>query len=600
MNAKREPAKPKNLSALVDNAWSTFGDRVVLSHTKTADPDTWHGITASQVQEMVDAVARGLIANGVKPKDRVGIMSRTRYEWTILDFACWAAGAIPVPIYDTSSAEQVDWITSDAGISLVIVESADLKALVEKVAKGQSPITKVMVIDQGALDTLAKDGAKASEVDLAARKKLSKPGDLATIVYTSGTTGRPKGVRLTHANLLHHALHVPPELPEILCAPGASTLMFLTLAHSLARVIEVVCVAEGVHLGYAPDVTKLVANMSSFKPTFVLAAPRVFEKIYNSAETKATAGGKGKIFNWAAKQSIEYSESLDTPDGPGAALKVKHRIADALVLKKIRAVLGGAAQHAISGSAPLGARLGHFYRGLGLEVLEGYGLTETTAASHVNRVGRARIGTVGLPLSGIECKIAPDGEVLMRGEVLFDGYHHNPEATAEAVKKGWLHTGDLGSIDADGYLSITGRKKEIIVTAGGKNVAPAVLEDRVRAHPLVSQCVVVGDAKPFIGALLTLDPEALPGWLEANGLEPMSMEDAIAHPKVRDALDEAIESANGAVSRAESIRKYEVLAEEWSVMSGHVTPSMKLKRTQVLKDFAGDVDALYATAAARK
>ncbi len=596
MNASNDAALPQNITALIEDSWSKFSDRVIISHTKDSEPDVWIDLTAAQVHDQVNAVARGLIAHGVKPGDRIGLMSRTRFEWTILDFACWAAGAIPVPIYDTSSPEQVDWITSDAGIKLVVVESNELRKIALDVAKGQSPLKEVMVINEGALDKLAEDGAKASEDDLAKRKKHWKSGDLATIIYTSGTTGRPKGVEITHHNLMWHAVHVPTAIPEVLLAPGASTVMFLTLAHSLARVIELVCLNAGVRLGYTPDITKLVANMKTFQPSFVLGAPRVFEKIYNSAETKAAAGGKGKIFAWAAHQAIAYSEALDTASGPSGGLKIKHGIADALVLKKVRAVLGGNTEFAISGSAPLGERLGHFYRGLGLVVLEGYGLTETTAASHVNRPGNSRIGTVGVPLHGIECKIAPDGEVLMRGEPIFSGYHHNPEVTKEALKKGWLHTGDLGSIDGDGFLSITGRKKEIIVTAGGKNVAPAVLEDRLRAHPLVSQCIAVGDSKPFIGALITLDKEALPAWLSANGAEGMTPEEAMESPIVRDALDQAVETANQAVSRAESIRKYGVLAEDWTVMSGHITPTMKLKRSQALKDFATEIEALYATA----
>ncbi len=594
MSPRAASADPKNINALLERAWAKRPDAVVISHTRPESPDDWIDITASEALDMVNAVARGLIAKGVKVGERVGIMSRTRYEWTIFDLACWAAGAVPVPIYDTSSADQVDWITSDSEISLVMAENSDLRRTVESVATGQSPVREVLTIDSGALEELANAGAAVSEDDLAKRRASAKSKDLATIIYTSGTTGRPKGVRLTHGNLVHQAINVPGEVAEVLRAPGAQTLLFLTLAHSLARVVEVVCLTECVRLGYTPDVTKLVGNMASFRPSFVLAAPRVFEKIYNSAETKATAGGRGGIFRWAAAQGIAFAEAEDKGKvSPGLALK--YRIANALVLSKVKAVFGGNVTHAISGAAPLGARLGYFFRSLGIEVLEGYGLTETTAASHVNRPGKARIGSVGVPLPGLECKLSKDGEVLMRGPMLFDGYHRNPEATKEVLKRGWLHTGDIGTMDADGFLTITGRKKEIIVTAGGKNVAPAVLEDRLRAHPLVSQCVVVGDNKPFIGALITLDTEALPAWLEARQLGEMTPGEAALNTEVKAAIDEAVETANQQVSRAESIRRYRVLDVDWSVMSGHVTPSMKLKRTKVIEDHAADVADIYET-----
>jgi long-chain acyl-CoA synthetase len=458
----------------------------------------------------------------------------------------------------------------------------------------ESPLLAIEVIDRGAIPALVHDGARVSAEELASRTERPGPDDLATIIYTSGTTGRPKGVRLTHGNYIAHVAAVRKTVPDILFEEGASTVLFLTLAHSLARLVEVALVTSGTVIGFCPDAKKLVPYIGTFKPTLVLAVPRVFEKIYNAAEQRAAAGGKVKIFRWAAKQAIEYSEALDTAEGPSFLLKARHKIAYRLVLSKITALLGGRARWAISGSAPLGARLGHFYRGLGITVLEGYGLTETNAASHLNPQDKPKIGTVGPPLPGIEMKIADDGEVLMRGKQLFEGYHHNPEATAASIIDGWFYSGDIGSVDADGYLTITGRKKEIIVTAGGKNVAPAVLEDRLRGYPLVSQCVVVGDGKPFIGALITIDADALPGWLQGKGLPAMTIEEASQHAVVRDHIDKAVARANKAVSRAESIRKYDIVLEDFTVENGYLTPSLKLKRAQVIQDFAAEIEALYA------
>jgi len=593
MDAREKKALPQNISVMVDQAWARYSDRNLLSHTKPDNPSLWTHVTGAEARERVDAIAKGLVARGVAAGERVGIMARTRIEWTLLDFAIWAAGAIPVPLYDTSSAEQVDWITSDSDIRLLFVETREHLALAQDVAKGQSPLTDILCIDHGALDELVKKGVSVTDADLAARRNLATLDDLATIVYTSGTTGRPKGVRLTHFAYVRHSVGVAEQIPEVVLQEGASTVLFLTLAHSLARLVEVVLTSLGVQLGFCPDTAQLLPMLESFKPTLILGVPRVFEKVYNGAEQKAESGGKGGIFRWAARVSIAYSEALDTPEGPPKGLVLRHKIASRLVLHKIYDALGGNASWAISGSAPLGARLGHFFRGLGLTVLEGYGLTETNAASHVNLALHAKMGTVGPPLPGIEVKIADDGEILMRGDQLFEGYHHNPEATKAAFQDGWFLTGDLGSEDADGYLTITGRKKELIVTAGGKNVSPAVLEDRLRAHPLISQCVAVGDGRPFIGALVTLDEDALPGWLAAHGHPSMTLRDAITFQPVLDALDAAVEDANRAVSRAESIRKIRVLDGDFTVLNGYLTPSMKVKRSKILADFTKDIDKLY-------
>ena len=583
----------RNIPTMIHDAWVRHADRTVLRYTD--ESDAWHDLTGAEAQALVKAVAKGFIARGVEPGQTVAIMARTRYEWSIIDIALWSAGALPVPIYDTSSASQIDWITSDSEVSMIVVETAEHAALARKVAAdSESPLQTILVIDDGALDQLAAEGRAVDDVELARRIALAGHDDVATIIYTSGTTGRPKGVALTHFSYVRHTRGIQQELEPVLLSEGASTVLFMTLAHSLARLVEVVLLASGTVIGYCPDSRKLVPLLGTFKPTLLIAVPRVFEKVYNSAEQKAAAGGKVKIFRWAAKQAIDYSKAKGTSRGPSALLKLRHRIAYALVLSKIADVLGGNARWAISGSAPLGERLGHFYGGLGLHVMEGYGLTEVNAASHVNRPDVTKIGTVGKVLPGMEAKVADDGEILMRGDMLFTGYHHNPQATAATMVDGWFATGDIGTIDDEGFLTITGRKKEIIVTAGGKNVAPAVLEDRLRAYPLVSQCVVVGDGKPFIAALVTLDAEVLPGWLKGKDLPEMTVAEAAEHPVVREHLDRAVERANKAVSRAESIRKYDLLLDDFTVDNGYLTPSLKVKRASVLADYAERIESLYA------
>jgi long-chain acyl-CoA synthetase len=582
-----------NISRLLSERVARSGDQTLIE--RKAPDGTWEPMTAREFDAHVTAVAKGLVARGIEPGHAVGIMSRTRYEWTLLDFAVWAAGAVPVPLYETSSAEQVHWIISNAHVRLAVLET-DLHASVVDEVRGSLPeLADVLVIDRGAIAQLVADGTEVPDAEIARRRTLAAAADVATIIYTSGTTGRPKGVELSHGNFVDLALNAIAELGEQVCPPGSRTLLFMPLAHVFARFIEVLVVPAGAILGHTPDAKTLVPDFGTFRPTFILSVPRVFEKVYNSAEQKAAEGGKRGIFQRAAKTAIVYSRALDTPQGPGPWLRLQHKVADVLVLHKLRALLGGQARWAISGGAPLGERLGHFYRGMGLTILEGYGLTETTAPTNVNVPNKTKIGTVGPPLPGTSIRIADDGEVLVKGVQVFRGYHDDPAASADALDAdGWFRTGDLGSLDADGYVRITGRKKEIIVTAGGKNVAPAVLEDRLRGHPVVSQVVVVGDARPFIGALITLDAEALPGWLATRGLPAMDVTTASTDPQVLAHLDRAVERANRAVSRAESIRKFVVLTTDFTVDNDYLTPSLKVKRDRVIADFAGEIDGLYA------
>jgi long-chain acyl-CoA synthetase len=552
----------------------------------------WQDVTNATFRDEVIALARGLVAAGIDAGDRVALMSRTRYEWTLADFAIWASGAVTVPIYETSSAEQVQWILSDSGAVAVIVETPAHANTVGEVRADVPELRDVWQIESGALDDLVSAGADTDEQAVLDRLEAVAPDDVATIIYTSGTTGRPKGCELSHRNfvdLINNAYAIFGDLLR----PGASTLLFLPLAHVFARFIEVLCVGTRVKMGHTADIKALVEDLGEFQPTFILSVPRVFEKVYNSAEQKAESDGKGKIFRAAASTAIAWSEAKDK-GGPGPLLGLKHALFDRLVYVKLRAALGGHVEYAVSGGAPLGSRLGHFYRGIGIVVLEGYGLTETTAPSTVNRPAAIKIGSVGLPLPGVTIRIAEDGEILVKGYHVFAAYWHNETATDEAKHDGWFHTGDVGELDDEGYLRITGRKKEILVTAGGKNVAPAVLEDRLRAHPLVSQCIVVGDQKPFIAVLVTLDPEMLPTWLANNGKAPMDVHAAAQDADVRAAVQAAVDDANKAVSRAEAIRKFEILDDDFTEANGYLTPSLKLKRNLVMKDYAAQVEALYS------
>ncbi|MCD9197525.1 AMP-dependent synthetase/ligase [Aeromicrobium wangtongii] len=540
--------------------------------------DSWVDVTLGEFHRDIIAVAKGLIGAGVAAGDRVALLSKTRYEWTVVDYAIWWTGAVTVPIYETSSASQISWILSDSGAVAAVVENEGHLGRVEE-ARGDAPdLGQVWTIDTGGLDVLRALGTDVTDEELEKRRSALTSDTLATLIYTSGTTGRPKGCQLTHGNFRYELNACLTELPEMF-VPGASTLLFLPLAHVFARIIEVGAIRSGSKLGHTADVKDLVTHLGTYQPTFVLGVPRVFEKVFNTASGKAYADGKGKIFDRAAKTAISYSRALDGGK-PGVLLRARHALFDKLVYGKLRDALGGRTEFAISGGAPLGERLAHFYRGIGVTIIEGYGLTETTAALCANRPSDMRLGTVGKPFAGTEVRVAEDGELSFRGPQVFHGYWKNPEATAEVLDAdGWFATGDLGEIDEDGYIRITGRKKEIIVTAGGKNVAPAVLEDRVRAHALVSQCLVVGDGKPFIAALITIDAETWTGSLD--------------DPELLAEVQKSIDEANTQVSKAESIRKFKILPEDWTEENGYLTPSFKVKRSAVLRDFHDVVEALF-------
>ncbi|GHB26827.1 long-chain-fatty-acid--CoA ligase [Streptomyces xanthochromogenes] len=553
----------------------------------------WADVSARQFLAEVRAVAKGLIATGVEAGDRVALLSRTRYEWVLLDFAIWSAGAVTVPVYETSSPEQIQWILGDSAATLAIVESEAHRASVASVQGALPGLKGIRSIEADAVAELTAAGADVSDELLDARMSSAHADDPATIVYTSGTTGRPKGCVLTHRAFFAECGNVVERLKPLFRTGECSVLLFLPAAHVFGRLVEVASVMAPIKLGCVPDIKNLTDELASFRPTLILGVPRVFEKVYNSARAKAQADGKGKIFDKAAHTAIAYSTALSTDAGPSIGLKLKHKVFDKLVFSKLRAVLGGRGEYAISGGAPLGERLGHFFRGIGFTVLEGYGLTESCAATAFNPWDRPKIGTVGQPLPGSVVRIADDGEVLLHGEHLFQGYWNNEAATAEALADGWFHTGDIGTLDEDGYLAITGRKKEIIVTAGGKNVAPAVIEDRIRAHALVAECMVVGDGRPFVGALVTLDEEFLGRWAEEHGKPVATVAALREDADLLTEVQRAVDDGNAAVSKAESVRKFRILGAQFTEEAGHITPSLKLKRNVVAKDFADEIEAIY-------
>jgi len=559
-------------------------------------PGVWTDVSANSFLEQVQDLARGFIASGIKPGDAVAIMSRTRYEWALVDYALWFAGAVSVPIYETSAPAQIEWVLSDSDAVALIVETAEHQERYEKIKAGAPLVKQVWRLDDDSLFRLIGKGKDVSLDQLEQARTSRNLDDLATIIYTSGTTGKPKGCELLHRGFVDLSKNSQLELPEVV-KEGQATLLFLPLAHVYARFISILCVHGGIKVGHQPDTKNVAAAMQSFKPNFLLAVPRVFEKVYNSAEQKAEAAGKGKIFRKAVQVAIDYSRSLDTKKGASAGLKLQYKVFDALVYKKLRAAMGGNVKYAVSGGAPLGERLGHFFRAIGLIVLEGYGLTETSAPAMIGRPTDAKIGKVGRVLPGCAVKIADDGEILLKGSNVLRGYWKNPEATKATMEGEWFKTGDIGELDEEGFISIVGRKKELIITAGGKNVAPTALEDPLRASPIISQAVVIGDQRPFVSVLISLDPEMLPVWLSNNGEKSdMTLAQAAKNKKVLSEIQKSIDEVNATVSNAEAIKKFAVIETELTETSGHLTPSMKVKREAVTRDFAPVIDEIYGGA----
>jgi long-chain acyl-CoA synthetase len=576
-----------------------------LSHPPTegtpapTGPVDWAPVTAAEFAAQVTKLASGLLASGLCPGQRVGLLSRTRYEWTLTDYALWHAGLVTVPIYETSAPDQVAWILGDAGCAAIVVESPEHAATIEIVRDQLPDLHQVWVIEHDDLDRLADSGAAADPGLLASARDTVDASTLASIIYTSGTTGRPKGCALTHHYLLYGSRSAVASLPALF-EPDTSALLFLPLAHVLARDIQVATMEAAVPVGHCPNTYTLQHDLVVFRPTLLLAVPRVFEKLYSLAEQQAQARGPvaARLFAAASRVAIAASEARDAGRVPTRLRMVRAGL-DLLVFRKLRAALGGNVRWVISGGAPLGTRLGHFFRGAGIPVLEGWGLTETSAAAAVNRPDKVRIGTVGPPLAGTTVAVADDGELLVRGEHVFTRYWADPDGTEAAFDAGgWLHTGDLGTLDDEGFVTVTGRKKELIVTASGKNVSPAQLEDRLRGHPLVAEPVVVGDRRPYVAALITLDADALAGWLRKVGKDPALDVTALRDdPELNAEQQAAVDEANKAVSRAESIRRFLVLDATFSEAGGQLTPTLKLRRNVVLGEYAAEIESLYAAPA---
>jgi long-chain acyl-CoA synthetase len=582
------PATANLLRPVIERA-ATDPGRAVAAYR---EGDHYVDVTAVEFYEHVRRLAKGFIASGVQPGDRVALMSHTRLEWLVVDYAILAAGAITVPVYDTSSAEQLQWILSDSDSVAVVLETAEMASLYSSIAEGTRVGSASFVIDHGGLDVLALIGESVDDTVLDDRIGELTTDRLATIVYTSGTTGRPKGCRITHGNLRTNVVQNLDALRSML-EPDEVSLVFLPLAHVMTKTIALVSTEWGIKLAFATDIAHLQEELAMVQPTMVVAVPRVFEKVFNSARHTAHAEGHGRIFDKSVDVAIRWSKNR-TDGRTGPITRLAHAALGLLVYRKLQAVFGGRMRFAFSGAGPLGERLTHFFNGIGLRVFEGYGLTETSPTLTVNRADAWKPGTVGTPLAGTSIRIADDGEILAKGPQVFDGYWQNDVATAATFDQdGWFLTGDVGALDDDGFLRITGRKKEILVTAAGKNVAPAPLEDRLRAHPLISQAVVVGDARPFVAALITLDPDAASQWAADQGLGNPTMVELSKNHDLRAVLQSAVDDANQSVSRAESIRQFEVLPDGLTIESGEVTPTLKVRRAVVQEQRAEAIARLY-------
>ncbi|MFD3804245.1 AMP-dependent synthetase/ligase [Streptomyces sp. NPDC058611] len=574
--------------------------RVVLGR-KTAGE--WTDVTSGELAAEVLALAKGLLAQGVRFGDRVALMSRTRYEWTLFDFALWAIGAQPVPVYPSSSTEQVHWILEDSGCVACVVENEDQAMTVGSAIDRLPGLRRLWQLDAGALDALVADGRGVAEDVVHRHRGAVTPDAVATVIYTSGTTGRPKGCVLTHANFMYEADTMVSRWESVFQAgPGErpSTLLFLPLAHVFGRMVEVAAVRSRVKLGHQPVLAaaELMPDLAAFRPTFVLGVPHVFEKVFAAARRKAEVEGRRGLFDRAVDTAVRYAEAREarafgTGPGPSAGLRVQHQLFEKLVYGRVREAMGGRVRHAMSGGSAMSRRLGLFFDGAGITVFEGYGLTESSAAATANPPGATKYGTVGPPIPGSSVHIADDGEVWLHGGHVFSGYLNDPPATEAVLRGGWLATGDLGRLDGDGYLTITGRKKEILVTSNGKSVSPTALEERVRSHPLVSQCVLVGNDRPYIAALLTLDAEGIAHWLSMRGLAQRPAGDLVHDPELTAEVRRAVVAANTLVSQAEAIRTFRVLPGQFTEELGLLTPSLKLKRRAIEKAFATEVAALY-------
>lgn len=588
----------ENITDLLEQRVQATPDRPLFA---TPLDDGWVDVTAAAFREQVVSIAKGFVAAGVQPGDRIALICKTSYEWTLIDFALFYAGAVMVPIYETSSALQLHWILEDSGARGIVMQLPSYNELFEEMRSDLPNVEFAWRIDQGALAQLVTEGTQIPDAEIDRRRSLAVASDMATLIYTSGSTGRPKGCVLTHGNFVELSRNAGAALGEVLDKPGASTVMFVTLAHVFARFISVLSIHSGVRVGHQHDTSKLMPSFATFRPTFILAVPRVFEKIFNVAEQKAEANGKGSLFRAAAKVAVAHSELVKAGNPIPFTLKVKFAFFNRFVLQKIRTAMGGRVEHAVSGSAPLGKHLGHFFNSAGVSILEGYGLTETTAPVTVNLPQNVKIGTVGPPLPGNKVRIAHDGEIEVSGIDVFKEYWNNPEATkAVFTEDGFFRTGDIGSLDEEGYLTITGRKKEIIVTAGGKNVAPAVLEDPIRSFSIIGQVVAVGEQKPFISALITLDTEMLPNWLKNNGISAdLTLAEAAAHPAVIAEVQNAVDHGNAYVSRAESIRKWVIIPTEFTENNGYLTPKLSIKRDAIMRDYAGEIQKIYGDSPAK-
>ncbi|MFF3819606.1 AMP-dependent synthetase/ligase [Streptomyces bluensis] len=581
----------------------TAPEDIVLS--RRAEAGRWTQVTAAEFAEQVLALAKGLIAEGLMPGDRIAVMARTRYEWTLLDFAAWAAGLVTVPVYPTSSVFQTRWILQDTGAVALVTETAEQASALGPERQRMPDLRHVWVMEKGHLDQLAENGAHVPDHEVAVRRGVLGPDTLATVVYTSGTTGRPRGCALTHGNFfaeVDNAIELLYPVFKARTKEEASVLLFLPMSHVFGRMVAIACVRARVRLGHAPSLKSqdLLADLGSFRPTCLLAIPYMLEKVFNVARAKAEVGRRVSTFDRAVRVARRYGDALEadragTGPGPSRALKATRTFYDPLVYRRIRNAMGGRVRYMICGGSPLGRPLASFFAGAGIEIYEGYGLTETTGAATVTPPLKPRTGTVGWPLPGVRVRIAVDGEILLAGGPVLRGYW-DPQAggVAPATNEGWLATGDLGSLDDEGYLTITGRKKEMLITAGGKSVAPAPLENWLRAHPLISQCMVLGDRRPYIAALITLDPEGLNHWRRMNGKHAVPPELVVSDPELLSLLQRAVDEANKLVSRPESIRKFAVLSRDFTEDGGHLTPSMKLRREAVEQDFAEEIEGLYA------